>query len=457
MIDQEHSGNAMKSPMRALILLLLLAQFALALQYSFRNPLGEAPDEADHWAYVVQLATARTLPVGPTLTQAKHPPLYYMGAALFAALDEPAIDFFRPNPAVNLASGAGYSPNFFQHGAVETPPWEGPLRAYHLARLWSVLLGTLTLAATATLARVALPRLPLLPIVAVALLGFMPEFLFLSGSVTNDMGAACWGALALWGGLRIYRSGGRMQGAWWTSLALAAGFLSKASSVALWPVVAAAIALGALTVAPRGQRWAWITWRRMIATGIAIFLPALLLVLPWLLRNLRLYGDVMGMRMARQTIDQRTTPWTGADTLWLLRGWFISFWGKFGGAGHIAMAGWLYGVLAALTLLALLGLLLLWLRSGWQAARWPLLLLAGAAGAVALAMARYSLIALGTDQGRLLYPAAAAIAILLAAGWLEAGNRLRRARVVAGIIVVAAAALGIYGLWGVIVPVLGST
>ena len=121
------------------------------------------------------------------------------------------------------------------------------------------------------------------------------------------------------------------------------------------------------------------------------------------------------------------------------------------------MAGWLYGVLAALTLLALLGLLLLWLRSGWQAARWPLLLLAGAAGAVALAMARYSLIALGTDQGRLLYPAAAAIAILLAAGWLEAGNRLRRARVVAGIIVVAAAALGIYGLWGVIVPVLGST
>ena len=85
MIDQEHSGNAMKSPMRALILLLLLAQFALALQYSFHNPLGEAPDEADHWAYVVQLATARTLPVGPTLTQAKHPPLYYMGAALFAA------------------------------------------------------------------------------------------------------------------------------------------------------------------------------------------------------------------------------------------------------------------------------------------------------------------------------------------------------------------------------------
>ncbi len=176
--------------------------------------------------------------------------------------------------------------------------------------------------------------------------------------------------------------------------------------MALWPVVALAIALGALTAAPAAERWAWRTWRRIVASGAAIFAPAALLVTPWLLRNQRLYGDLMGMSMARQTIDERTTPWSGSDTIWLLRGWFVSFWGKFGGAGHIAMAGWLYGLLALLTVVAIGGLVWLWWRSGWVAVRWPLLLLAGAVGAVALAMARYSLIALGTDQGRLLYPAA---------------------------------------------------
>lgn len=447
----------MKRSTRALLLFLLLAQFALALQYSLRNPLGEAPDEADHWAYVVHVATTRTLPVGPDLTQAKHPPLYYVGAALFAALGAPAIDFFRPNPDVNLTPGADWSPNFFQHGAAEAPPWSGPLLAYHLARLWSVLLGTLTLAATAALAAVALPGRPLLPVAAVGLLGFMPEFLFLSGSVSNDMGAACCGALALWGGLRIYRSGGRISTAWWTSLALAAGFLSKVSSVALWPIVGLAIALGALTAAPSAGRWAWSTWRRVLASGAAVFVPATLLVTPWLLRNARLYGDAMGMNMARQTIDARITPWTGADTLWLLRGWFVSFWGKFGGAGHISMAGRVYATLAALSVIALIGVVLLWLRSGWRAVRWPLLLLAGAVAAVALAMARYSLIALGTDQGRLLYPAAAAVAVLLAAGWLETGIRVRSEGFAAALMVLGSVALGLYGLYGVIVPVLGGS
>jgi hypothetical protein len=446
----------MSSRVRIILLVLLIAQFALALQYSFRNPLGEAPDEADHWAYVVHLATTRTLPVGPELTQAKHPPLYYMGGALFAMLGEPAIDFFHPNPAVDLTPGPAYSPNFFQHGAAEAPPWQGAQLAFHLARLWSLLLGTLTLAAAAALARVALPAQPLLPLVVVALLGFMPEFLFLSGSVTNDMAAACFGALALWGGLRLYRSGGRVQGAWWVGPVLAAGFLSKASSAALWPIVALAIALGARTAAHAPQRWAWAMWRRMITTGVAIFLPAVLLVTPWLLRNLRLYGDPMGMAMARQTIDQRTAAWTGSDTLWLLRGWFVSFWGKFGGAGHIPMAGWIYALLAGLSLLALAGLLALWWRGGWTRVRWPLLLLAGAAVAVALAMARYSLIALGTDQGRLLYPAAAAIVLLLAAGWLEIGRAVQRESMAATLVVVGSIALGIYALWGVIVPVLAA-
>lgn len=106
---------------RPLLLLILLAHFALALQFSLRIPLGEAPDEADHWAYTAYLATERRLPAGPELTQAKHPPLYFAGVVLFAALGEPEITFFRPNPAVNLTPGPDYSPAFFQHVPVCAP------------------------------------------------------------------------------------------------------------------------------------------------------------------------------------------------------------------------------------------------------------------------------------------------------------------------------------------------
>ncbi|MEZ4718524.1 MAG: hypothetical protein R2851_20880 [Caldilineaceae bacterium] len=160
------------------------------------------------------------------------------------------------------------------------------------------------------------------------------------------------------------------------------------------------------------------SWRRWLVTGLWVGVPALLVAAPWFLRNWRLYGDPLGMALARQTIDVRTTPWTGADTWWLLRGWFVSFWGKFGGAGHIPMAGWIYVLLAALSALAVVGLVRLVIARRPQFPRdavWVLLL---ALGGVALVMWRYSLVALGTDQGRLLFPAVGAPGDAAAAGWL---------------------------------------
>ena len=45
-----------KSAERWLLAGLLLGHLIIALAYSAINPLGETPDEADHWAYVVYLA-----------------------------------------------------------------------------------------------------------------------------------------------------------------------------------------------------------------------------------------------------------------------------------------------------------------------------------------------------------------------------------------------------------------
>ena len=76
-----------------------------------------------------------------------------------------------------------------------------------------------------------------------------------------------------------------------------------------------------------------------MTTGLLVFVPALLIAAPWLLRNWQLYGDPLGMALVRQTVDLRTAPWSWADTTWLLRGWFVSFWGRFGGAGQIPLPG----------------------------------------------------------------------------------------------------------------------
>ncbi|NJN84013.1 MAG: hypothetical protein HC802_18210, partial [Caldilineaceae bacterium] len=86
-----------------------------------------------------------------------------------------------------------------------------------------------------------------------------------------------------------------------------------------------------------GWRAALRSWRQWLTTGLVVFGGALLIASPWFMRNWRLYGDPLGLKLAIQTIDVRTGAWTWADTSWLLEGWFRSFWGKFGGAGHIPM------------------------------------------------------------------------------------------------------------------------
>jgi hypothetical protein len=438
--------------------LLVLAHLALATAFSLMTPLGEAPDEADHWAYIVYLAEERSLPVGPRVTQSKHPPLYHVSAAAVASLATPDHRFLRANPDVELTPRPGWSPNFFIHTAQETWPWadSGP-RAFHLARFWSVLLSALTVAATYGLTLTAFPARSLLALAATGVLAFVPEFAFIGGSANNDNAAALFGTLSVWAGLLLWRRGGQLRSVWWAPLALGAGLLSKTSTVGVWPPVGLAILLGAAAVngqpASLGAWWraGVSSWRRWLPTGLYVFGGALALASPWWLRNWRLYGDPLGMALAIQTVDVRSEPWTWADTTWLLSGWFRSFWGKFGGAGHIPLPEPVYGLLLGVTLVSAMGLV----GNLWSGRRryalLPLLLLALAAGGVALVMARYSLIALGTDQGRLLYPAVAPLVILWTGGLLWwAPPRFERSAAL--LLVGAMAALGIYGLLGVVRP-----
>ncbi len=210
-----------------------------------------------------------------------------------------------------------------------------------------------------------------------------------------------------------------------------------------------------------------LSWRRWLTTGTFTFGPALLIGSPWLWRNWRLYGDPLGMTLVRQTVDQRMSPWTWTDTVWLFKGWFLSFWGKFGGAGHIPMPMWIYGALGGLTLISMIGLLRLWLRPAARAQRPVIAFFCLACVTVAIGIWRYSLVALGTDQGRLLFPAVGPMAALFVMGlwaWLPAAEKppdspaarrdlLHKASPTAlggGLLILLMMILGMYGLFGVI-------
>ena len=436
--------------------LILVLHVILTTWYSLQIPLGEAPDEADHWAYVLFLARERRLPTEPTLTQSKHPPLYHATAALVASLAVPNVGvldtrwYLRANPDVTFmperALSGAYSLNSFIHTRYEAWPWRpGPL-AFRLARLWSVVLSTFTVWAAYHALRHAFPQRPEVVWLGTLMTAFLPEFAFIGGVVNNDVAAALFGTLALWGGTVAYRRG-RLRAGWWTPLALGGGVWAKVSTLALWPAVGWLAWLGRARQGPRGTRAAAHSAGEVLT---AYLLPAAVIASPWFVRNWLAYGDPFGWQLVRQTVDVRTGPWTWGDTWWLLQGWFVSFWGKFGSAGHIPLPSSVYVFLGIASVVALGGLV----KQVVQAPpdeRWVLLGWSGAILGVMGAIWRYSLVALGTNQGRLLFPALVPLLGLWSygmAGWFPARQRFRLVFFWGGVMAV----LAFYGLVGVIRP-----
>lgn len=444
-----------------LFLVLLVVYLLLAAGYSVVMPLGEAPDEADHYAYIAYLGQNRSLPVGPTVTQSKHPPLYHAAAALLTTWTGLDFTFLRSNPDA-LPLGPDKPPNFFVHTTLEDFPWRGGALAMHLARFFSVALGAITLWATYRLGRAVFPDQPAIALCAAALLAGLPGFLFISGAINNDNAAGASGAVALWLAAETVNRGLNWRRSAAIGLMLGLGLLSKVGTLALWPVAALAV----------GGVW-WLARRQpsstargaafMTAAGhlLLIYGLGLALAAPWLLRNWRLYGDPFGWALVRATVDQRAGPVNLDVALWLLRGFHWTFWGRFGGAGQVTLPNWLFMALAALSVVAFVGAVY-HLRSLWRTApggfaprqALQLLLLTAAPLLMFISILQYSGIALGTDQVRLMWPALAALAVwagVAVTGW---GNWLRARRTVA-VFAGVMAALGLAVLLGVLRPAFG--
>ena len=204
--------------------------------------------------------------------------------------------------------------------------------------------------------------------VAAAFAALLPMNVALSGAVSNDplLFLLCTAALAVC-------ALGLQQG-WTVKRCLAVGvlaglaLLTKTTAVALLPaLLVAALAAG--------------EGRPKLAGWLAALVPAIVLVLPWWIRNQALYGDPLAMHAFRSAfpgsaqaqtfiaLDGPVGYWLGWVGWWTVRSFFGAFgymdiWLNETGMPRGGAQNALYRVLICLSVLAFLGWLMSWKKGG---------------------------------------------------------------------------------------------
>jgi hypothetical protein len=405
---------------RLALVAIALAFLVLATMYNVVSPVFEAPDEHTHYFFAQHLALTHSLPVqpanederGPWEQEGSQPPLYYLLAAPLVGLTGAQLTaedlWYNHQNTMGYPALVGNENRFVHDPSTEGWPWRGHALAVHLVRGLSTLLGLLTVLLVWYIARRVLPARPWLALASAAAVAFLPQFTYLSASLTNDVlvVALSTGVLALL--LRVAEGNDDVPTILALAVAVGLAPLAKLSGLAV-------LGFALLTLA-------WLSWRRrdarlFVRTAGAVLVATLAISGWWYLRNAQLYGDVTGIshmlpagtrrafslqRWLRGLPGELVGMWY---SMWALFGWFT-----------IMAPRWVYGAVTLASLAALAGLALAgYRRDAWI--DWRRLAWLGAWLAVVLvSLLRWMTIAKGA-HGRLLFPAIAALSVGLVTGW----------------------------------------
>ena len=421
--------------------LVLVAFLSLGVVYSVVAPAFEKPDEHNHYFFTQYLLEERSLPVqdgsGNTLwaQEVSQPPLHYVLAAMAASWVDTsdARELLWLNPQRNLGDpGDPGNKNLVVHTDRERWPYRGTTLAVHIMRWLSLLFGAGTVVSTYFIARQVFPARPILALGAAAVNAFIPQFLFISSSASNDSLIAFLSALTLLQLIKMIneqmknekracpepcRREKRFSHLSFDHLSLGSvlglAALTKLSGLAL-------LGLSGLVLA-------WIAWRRrswryLLTSGLVVGGLAAAIAGWWYVRNIQLYGDITGLNAMFQVVGHRDDFATSVGSLWgELAGVRASFWGLFGWF-NLPLPEPVYRVLDGLSVLGAVGLVM-WLveqrkaggREGRRAVLSLSLLLLWTA-TVVLLLVRWTSMTPGS-QGRLLFPALPSIVLALVVGW----------------------------------------
>ncbi|MFC2030671.1 glycosyltransferase family 39 protein [Chloroflexota bacterium] len=413
-----------------LLAAILLIYLALALWYSTIVPLGEAPDEVPHFTVVRFLARNGRLPTGTDEHEAWQPPLYYaLGAALTFWIEDAGGTPFAARVNAHFDPVDPRAPkNLLLHSTAEAWPYRGWALSWHLVRLVSVVLGAITVWAVFRLGDVVFPEQPAIAVAMAALTAFTPQFIFISAVVNNDNAATALSAVILWQVAELLHDGdcARLwRRAAILGLLLGLAVLSKASLIALLPIVAVAIVVASARCsqsadpAPGSGGAPWRSSRVWLAfRALALAFGVWALLAGWYYaRNWQLYGDPMGWSFLQQTHALREGPLTPDLLVWLFRGVYRSFWLGWIGIGFDGLLYWLIGLASLVGAAGFVA----WLARCWKAldrsTRWTLAILGLHAAITVASLVQWTATVQGTDQGRLIYPILPTVMLALAGGW----------------------------------------
>jgi hypothetical protein len=415
---------------------ILIAVVLLGLLYSISTPIFEKPDEDEHFAFARLLALGGGLPVqrpgvpAPWGQEGSQPPLYYALASLVVRGFDTS-DFTRqrqPNAAPLYSPDASGNKNKL----LITPEkralaYRDTTAAAATLRLLGILPGLFTAWAAYQIARrVSTARQTAL--LALGLTAFNPMLIYITTSVSNDglVVALCSGALLILVALLLSAELTRrasLARAALLGLLIALASLTKVSGVLLLPVALAALPVQAFFQHRANSTHERPRWGRALLQSGIVLAVWLLVAGWWYARNIILYGEPTGALTMAQVIGARQVflpeilgEWNG------FRMSYLALFGQF----NIPADPLVYTLLDLQVLACITGFGIAVIRNirrlrreGLQSA----LAQRAFAGAV---LAAYVLVVLASivrwtmitpaSQGRLIFPAIAAISTFLAIG-----------------------------------------
>jgi hypothetical protein len=449
----------------------------LGIGYSILTPLFENSDETLHYPYVKHLADGKGLPLavpGQLWNQeGTQPPLYYaiVAASTFWIDSDNLLDHLQRNPHwlfSKVRAVINDNQNLVLHGPMDTFPYRRAALAIHIGRWWSLAFGLVTVICTFFIAQYLFPHNLSLTLMATALTALNPQFIRVSATVSNDSLSAALTTLAVlaalkvtdpaWGAERADKQE-RRQNVSLLFLGLLCGLalLTKLSSLSTLFIVAFILFLRLFSPGKSRRTPARIVVRWLVTIGVF----TLILNGWWFWRNYQLYGEWLATKTHLNLAGHGDLSLTA---IWKLRAEIErAYWATFGW-GQIRPPEWVYQILFWFSRIGLVGLLLIMLAKLVQIVRsrslvlnlgylnfeGVIILIFWAGMNVALYL-RWVMAVGSVSHTRLMFPAIAAVSLLLALGW-HTLLPYKAARWFSSGVVVAFVVLNVYSLGWLIYP-----
>ena len=417
------------------LLLVLALYLLLTLIYSLAVLLWEAPDEPSHYLCVRRFSEGSNFkPPRPSggfntvwsegylfsLYQSSQTPLYYLiSAPVMKVLSLKVLPLGEGMEFPSVRADFSGSGNLFIHERESI--WTIPSREVrgHLMRLFSVLLGGITIFLIYRIARVVFPADPVAAFAAGAFAATLPQFNFISGVISNDSLAAMMGAATLLFLVRLADKDTRPRSLDFICLGvlIMLALLTKFNLIFLVPLSIIVIFLKAKDA---GSWQVGLSGVVLMLIPIFICLAAVVMLFP---SDLVIKFRVMVWRLLRTT----PTLVTIEHFQWMVKDIYRSFWATFGWMS-IRVGWWLYLAWGLICLAGAIG----WgkvivMRKGMDDA-WKRKagILTAAIVLLLIGVIKNNLL-VRQSQGRFLFPVLGAIAVLLSYGLLNLfGERARK-------------------------------